>query len=86
MTRTILERSPSDPVTSSCPPLFQQIVEESPNPQVVDPMNCQNVQLFFCTIRIVLKGQASDIKPANTTETVVEDLCLGRDQGGKGEK
>ena len=85
MTIAIMEHSPSDPVPSSFPLLFQQIVEVAPTPLFVEPINFPIV-LLQCVFRPKKKAKASDIEPANTTETVVEDLCLGRDQGGKGEK
>ena len=73
------------PVTQFQALLFQQIVEVAPTPQVVEPINIPIV-LLQCVFPPKKKAKASDIEPANTTETVVEDLCLGRDQGGKGEK
>ena len=46
--------------------------------------NCPIV-LLQCPYR-PKRAKASDKKPANTAETVLGDLCLERDQGGKGEK
>ena len=84
MTIAIMEHSPSDPVPSSCPPLFQQIVEVAPTPQVVEPINIPIV-LLQCVF-VLKRAKPNDAKPANTIETVAGDLCLERDQGGKGEK
>ena len=75
MTIAIMEHSPSDPVPSSFPLLFQQIVEVAPTPQVLEPINCPIV-LLQCAYILLKRAMASDIKPANTTETVVEIQLL----------